>query len=251
MAAPPLFRPRLLALRRAERVRSAATSTPPPMAHTPFQQALRAMPSEAAPADHRPATLPHVRREHPYVGAALLALLLAGLAAAAWLRGGALADAAAQGSTWIAEHESARSRTTAAILLGTAGALTLVIAWGRATAERRPVRLAGGRGTMPVDAVERALAGALETRDDVATAAVRVRNRHRRGLAIAVDLDVRSHARIEDALDAVDATAHELVQVRMGARLAERPDVVVRYDELDLKAGRIDDRGRRDRSGQD
>ena len=62
---------------------------------------------------------------------------------------------------WLASHDTARDRMLATVLCAAAGALALIAERGQETAERRPVRLAGGRARMAVDEVAATLRDAL------------------------------------------------------------------------------------------
>ena len=184
------------------------------------------------------ATSPRLEARHPYRGALGVALLLAALAALAWGASTETLDAVARGVEWLRAHDTGRGRALVAVLSATAGTLALLAAWGRESAERRPVRLAGGRARMAVDEVASALREAILGEAALADAAVRVQNLHRRGLRVTVRAEVRTQARIDQTVDAVDAAVREVVQRRLGVRLAARPAVDVRYQELDLRWGR-------------
>lgn len=206
---------------------------------SPVRRALRAADVEAvrtAPLTLRvPTPLPPHR--HPYRGALLFAALMVGLAA---LAGGASTEAlrsAGDAVAWLQAHNTARGRALAVVIFVAAGALGLIVAWGRETAEGRPVRLAGGRARMAVDEVAAVLRDAILDDGGLADADVRVQNLHRRGLRVTVRADIRPQTRIDETVVAVDATVREVVQGRLGARLATRPAVDVRYEELDLRLG--------------
>lgn len=177
-------------------------------------------------------------RRHPYRGAFLFASLMAGLAALSWGASTEVLRAAGDALDWLGAHDTARGRALATVAFVSAGALGVIAAWGRETAERRPVRLAGGRARMAVDEVAAVLRDAILDDEGLADAEVRVQNLHRRGLRVTVRADVRPRARIDETVAAVDATVREVVQGRLGARLAARPAVDVRYEELDLRLGR-------------
>lgn len=191
----------------------------------------------SAPVTLRAPGQSHPRR-HPYRVALLFAALMAGLAAASWGASTEALRAAGDALAWLGAHDTARGRALAMVLFAAAGALGLIAAWGWETAERRPVRLAGGRARMAVDEVAAVLRDAVLDDDGLADAEVRVQNLHRRGLRVTVRADVRPRARIDETVAAVDAVVREVVQQRLGARLAARPAVDVRYEELDLRLGR-------------
>ncbi|TAJ19272.1 MAG: hypothetical protein EPO65_07190 [Dehalococcoidia bacterium] len=181
-----------------------------------------------------PATL----RRHPYRLAFVGAALTAGLAALVWVGSAGALNAAADGLGWLEEHNTARGRALVTVLCVAAGLLLIIGAWGRETAERRPVRLAGGRARMAVDEVAAAVRDALLDDTSLAGAAVRVQNLHWRGLRVTVRADLQPRARVDETVEAVDEVVATVVQGRLGVRLAARPTVDVRYQELDLRLGR-------------
>ena len=178
------------------------------------------------------------RRAHPYRGAVLLALSCLAAAGAAWLAAAEVLLGIEQGAGWLRERDSTAHRGMAATALVALGLLALVVAWGRDTAPRRPVRLADGRGRMAIDAIEALLRGAIMADPDVREAQVWVENAHRRGLRVDVHLRVVPQARIDDVVDGVDTAAEDLVHRRLGVPMDGLPVVNVTYDELDLRAGR-------------
>ena len=181
---------------------------------------------------------PHVARRHPYRGALLFAALMAGLTVLVWGASTDVLRAASDALHWLGTHDTSRGRALATVLCAAAGTLALIGTWARETAERRPVRLAGGRARMAVDEVAAALRDAILDDTGLVDAEVRVRNLHVRGLWVAVRADIQPQARIDDTIDGVDAAVREVVQQHLGARLAARPAVDVRYQELDLRLGR-------------
>ncbi|MSQ29393.1 MAG: hypothetical protein EXR68_02760 [Dehalococcoidia bacterium] len=72
----------------------------------------------------------------------------------------------------------------------------------------------------------------------LADADVRVQNLQRRGIRVTVRADLHPRARIDETVDAVDDVERKIVQQQLGTRLAARPAVDVRYEELDLRLGR-------------
>ena len=184
---------------------------------------------------------PRVARRHGYRGALLFAALMAGLAALAWGASTEALRAASYAVDWLGAHATTRGRMLATVLCAAAAALALIGAWGRETAERRPVRLAGGRARMAVDEVAATVRDALLDDTTLADAAVRVQNLHWRGLRVTVRADLRPQARVDDTVEAVDRVVAEIVEGELGSRLAARPAVDVRYRELDLRLGRAHD----------
>jgi len=163
---------------------------------------------------------------------------MAGLAALTWGTSTETLQAAGGALDWLRAHDTPQGRALATVLAATAAALGLIGAWARETAERRPVRLAGGRARMAVDEVAAVLRAAILDDASLVDADVWVRNLHQRGLRVAVQANVHSRARIVDTVDGIDAVVQEIVQRQMGVRLAARPAIDVRYRELDLRLGR-------------
>ncbi|RLT35081.1 MAG: hypothetical protein DWI58_19875 [Chloroflexi bacterium] len=188
-----------------------------------------------------PRTLPRTLPHHGYRTALVFAALMAGLTGLVWGASSEALQAASSSLDWLVGHDTARGRMLASVFCATAGALALIAAWGRETAERRPVRLAGGRARMAVEEVATTLRDALLDDATLADAAVRVQNLHWRGLRVTVRADLRPQARVDDTVEAVDRVVVEIVQGELGARLAARPAVDVRYQELDLRLGRAHD----------
>lgn len=181
-----------------------------------------------------PATL----HRHPYRLALCGASLMAGLAVVVWAGSAEALHTVSDGVGWLEANNSGRGRALATVLCATVGLLLVVGAWGRETAERRPVRLAGGRARMAVDEVAAAVRDALLEDTMLAGAAVRVQNLHWRGLRVTVRADLQPQARVDETVEAVDEVVTTVVQGWLGVRLAARPTVDVRYQELDLRLGR-------------
>ena len=223
----------------------------PHSTHAPFRFARRPVPPAASvevPAVvlprvnvRPPRTLPRTLPHHGYRTALVFAALMAGLTGLVWGASSEALQAASSSLDWLVGHDTARGRMLASVFCATAGALALIAAWGRETAERRPVRLAGGRARMAVDEVATTLRDALLDDTTLADATVRVQNLHWRGLRVTVRADLRPQARVDDTVEAVDRVVLEVVQGELGARLAARPAVDVRYQELDLRLGRAHD----------
>lgn len=219
-----------------------AARHPHPAQAFPFRQAHRrranGKDTPDVPARVGEPDRPGIVRRHGYRGAVLFAASMGVLSVVTW---GASAEALRAGGyaiDWLATHDSARGRALATVLSVSAGALALIAAWGRETAERRPVRLADGRARMAVDEIAAVLRTAIVDGAGLADADVLVQNLHRRGLRVTVRADVQPRARIDETVDAVDDVVREIVQQQLGARLAARPAVDVRYEELDLRLGR-------------
>jgi hypothetical protein len=173
---------------------------------------------------------------------ALSTLLAASIIAATWTASTAELEGAAFVVRWLQAHNDASARAAFTTLLLATTALSFVVAWARASAPRRPVRLAGGRGTIAVAEVEQLLRDALLARPDLVDARVEVENR-RRGLRVTAQLFVTRDAQLMAVIDSVTLLVDELVYDRLGASLAGAPRLDLRYDELDLRAGRSHDFG--------
>ena len=183
---------------------------------------------------------PQPSRWRAYRGALLLALACAAAVAVTWAADEAILRGMRDGAGWALERTDDRARSIATVVFAAVAALGLVAAWGRATHPRRAVRLSDGRGRMAVDEIAGALRGSLLERADMRSAEVRVENRHRHGIRVHAWLRVTRDARIDEVLEAVDRATEALAR-RLGMTLAELPLVDVRYDELDLRAGRLSD----------
>jgi hypothetical protein len=171
----------------------------------------------------------------------LVTLVAAAAIAATWAASTPALAGAASGVAWLQAQNDLRAREMLTTVLAAAAALSFVVAWARATSPRRPVRLASGRGRIAVEAVAGELRATLLERPDVVAARVEVENRHRRGLWVSGRLDVTPSARLEETLRAATLATEELVNGRLGVALATAPRFDLRYDELDLRAGRAHD----------
>jgi len=166
------------------------------------------------------------------------ALIVGGLVLLIW--GASIEALALAGGVvaWLESRNAPAGRAVATTVVLAAAALALVAAWGRATSLRRAVRLPGGRGTIRVEEVEARLCELLAERRDVVAAEVRVQNRHRRGLRVAARLHVTADARLAETIRAATLLTEELTSGRLGVALAAPPEFDLRYEELDLRAGR-------------
>ncbi len=203
-------------------------------AYPPLPLAVRSAAAPSAVAAYRS---PRPGALRAYRGAILLAIGCAAAVALTWLAGQEVLRGVRDGAAWLIAHADDRGRAIATVLFASVGAFGFVAAWGRTTHPRRAVRLADGRGRMAVDELAGALRLDLLARADIREAEVRIENRHRRGIRVAARVLVTRDARIDDVLDAVDEAALALGD-RVGVPLAETPLIDVRYDELDLRAGR-------------
>lgn len=190
-----------------------------------------------------PAALPRRRRRRleGYRPALLVAALAAALIALTWLAPLEAINASNQATDWLERHADVTGQAVATIALAAIGLLAIVGAWARATSWRRPVRLPAG-GRIEVAEIERRLAGLLEERPDIVRAEVRVDNLHRRGLRLATRLHVAPDANLTSAIHAVSEAAELLLHGRLLVRLSSPPSVELKFDELDLRAGRVNGR---------
>ncbi|MDO9443841.1 MAG: hypothetical protein Q7K37_00865, partial [Dehalococcoidia bacterium] len=191
----------------------------------------------AAPPAYRS---PRGSRRRAYRGALLLAIACGAAVAVTWAADEAVLRGVRDGAGWALERTDDQARSITTVVFASIAALGLVAAWGRATHPRRAVRLSDGRGRMAVDEIAGALRESLLERADMRSAEVRVENRHRHGIRVHAWLRVTRDARIDEVLEAVDRATEALAQ-RLDMTLAELPLVDVRYDELDLRAGRLSD----------
>lgn len=169
----------------------------------------------------------------------LVALACGALGAAVWLAWTPALQGIADAAAALAAREGdGRTQLTASIALGALALLAFLAAWGRATHPRRAVRLSGDRGRMAVDAIAGGLRQSFLGLHAVRDAEVTVTNRGRGRVLVRAVVRVDPDARIDDTLDGVDDLAAWLVQDRLGLILHDPPMVDVRYDELDLRAGR-------------
>lgn len=173
----------------------------------------------------------------PLSGALLGSVLAAALLGLLWAAPGELLDAIARGAAWLRDHEDTAARLGASIVVVALVALSFVAAWSRATSPNRPVRLPGGRGTIAVSEVAAWLCDALEARDDIRKAAVRV-ERAARGVRVAARIVVTPDARLQETAGAACTIIERLVASNVGVALAEAPHIDLRYEELVLRPRR-------------
>lgn len=167
------------------------------------------------------------------VRAFLFALLAAAVVAITWLAPVEALDAAAGAVGWLRMHNDVTGRTALTILVVALAALVWVGVWARATAPRRPVRVAGGRGTIPVDEIAAWLSAQLEERADIRDAAVSVQ-RHGKGVRVAARMAVTPDARLDDTTDGARAIIERVLQSQVGTPLDAAPAIELRYQELRL-----------------
>ena len=169
--------------------------------------------------------------------AALCTLAACGVVATTWLAPAAALDAVAAAIGWLRMHNDGADRAALTVVLTAAALLVWIRVWARATAPRRPVRVAGGRGTIPVDEIAAWLTAQLEERADVHDAAVSVEHRGK-GVRVAARMAVTPDARLDDTTDGARAIIERVLASQVGAPLDAAPAIELRYAELRLRPRR-------------
>lgn len=170
--------------------------------------------------------------------ATLCATLAAVVVAVTWLAPVAALDAAAGAIGWLRLHNDVWGRAALTVVVSAAVALAWVAVWARATAPQRPVRVAGGRSTIPVDEIAAWLSAQLETRADVRDAAVSVQHAGK-GVRVAARMAVTPDARLDDTTDGARAIIEQVLASQVGAPLVSAPAIELRYEELRLRPRRV------------
>jgi hypothetical protein len=183
----------------------------------------------AAPGAH------NVRRD--VMLATLFAVLAVTVVAGTWLAPVAALDVAAAAVGWLRMHNDVPGRAALTVVVIAVAALVWVSVWARATAPQRPVRVAGGRGTIPVDEIAAWLSAQLETRADVRDATVSVQH-HGKGVRVAARMAVTPDARLDDTTDGARAIIEQVLASQVGAPLVSAPAIELRYEELRLRRRR-------------
>ena len=176
------------------------------------------------------------RPNRPVRSLLLFALFALAATVAVWSASTAILDGAGGTLDWLRVHDGPAGRALVTTILATATLLNLVLVWWRASSPRRPVRVGRRGSTIAVDELAEWLRQALLERADVAEAMVRVENLHRRGLRVAVVLEVTAEARLEETGDSTAALVEQLIGERAGLPLDEPPKVELRYRELNLRS---------------
>ncbi len=176
------------------------------------------------------------RPNRPIRSLSLFALFALAATIALWTASTAILNAAGGTLDWLRAHDDPTGRALVTTIFATATLLSFVLVWWRASSPRRPVRVGGGGSTIAVDELAEWLRQALLERADVAGATVRVENLHRRGIRVAVVLEVTAEARLEQTGDAAAALVERLIGERAGLPLDEPPQVELRYRELNLRS---------------
>ena len=208
--------------------------TPGDFGHRRRPPQLRAL--EPAPTIRRRRT----RRLDGYRGAILVCAVAAALVAALWLAPLETLDASSEVIGWIEARLTPAGQALATTGLAAIALLSLALAWGRATALRRPVSLPAG-GRIAVDEIAGRLQQMVEARDDITRAEIRVDNLHRRGVRVSSRIHVASHANLSGAIHAVSEATELLLHGHLLVRLSSPPSIEVHFDELDLRSGRVHD----------
>ncbi len=166
--------------------------------------------------------------------AAVFAIGVAAFLAVLWLAFGPALAAVESSARWLRGHDDVVWRASLTVVLVAAVALGFIAAWARATSPNRPVRLAGGRGTMPVREVAEWLRDALEARSDVRQASVGV-ERHGAGVRVAARIAVTPDARIEETARGTRTIVEQVLASHVGVPLVGAPAIELRYEELRLR----------------
>lgn len=172
---------------------------------------------------------------HPFRAATVAALLLAGVAVLVWTAPQPALDGATRAIVWLGHREDTAGRAIATTVLAALGAVGYVLAWARTASPRRAVRVGDGRGTIPVEDLAEGLRYTMLEQPDVCEALVRVDNLHRRGLRVALLLDVTPEARLAETAAIASSRVEEALRQRSGLELAEPPVIQLRYRELILR----------------
>jgi hypothetical protein len=186
------------------------------------------------------AKLARSSRPHNYRGALAFAALMAMLIGVTWASPAGALRNVATATEWLQIHTNTSGQAIASTIFLAAAGLGIVIAWTRATALKRPVRLPSG-GRITVDDVAAQLRELVLQNDAVCEAVVRVDNLHRRGVRVATQLHVASHADLNRTVEAVCAQTEWFLHAHLLVRLSSIPSVELSFDELDLRAERIHD----------
>ena len=168
----------------------------------------------------------------PFLAAVIVAALLALLWTAPEPALDAIVDAAGTARPHVTDNFV---RLVTSIIAVALVALGFVVAWGAASSPGRPVRLAGGRGTMQVGALAAQFADILRDREDIEDAHVQVENRHRRGIAVVATIEVTPDARLAEVVPATAALVEATARYHLDVVLASAPAIRVHYRELRLR----------------
>lgn len=172
--------------------------------------------------------------------ATLVVLASAAAIALVWLAFVPALEATSQAAVWLAARDELVLRAAITTVLVAIALLACIWAWARATTPTRPVRVAGGRGTIPMDQIAAWVRDELETRIDIRQAGVTV-VRQGKGVRVAARIAVTPDARIAETTIAANASIEQVLASQVGVRQAKPPIIEVRYEELRLRPRRFED----------
>jgi hypothetical protein len=173
-----------------------------------------------------------------YQGALVFTALMAVLIGATWVATIQSLQSLAEAIFWIEAHLDTSGQAIVTTVLAAAAGLALAIAWGRATALGRPIKLPSG-GQVAVNEVATQLRSLILEADAVHEADVQVDNLHRNGVRVAARLHVASHADLNRTVDVVCEQTEWFLHAHLLVRLSSIPSVELSFDELDLRVGRV------------
>ena len=186
------------------------------------------------------ATLRHRTRSNQYRGALGFAMLMSLFLSVTWLAPLETLQSMSEAAGWLEQRATTSGRAIASTIFVAAGALGLAIAWARATALSRPIRLPS-RAHITVDDLAAQLESLFVESDAVHRANVRVDNLHRRGVRVAAHLHVAPHADLNRTVEAVCEQTEWFLHAHLLVRLSSIPSVQLSFEELNLRAGRVHD----------
>lgn len=175
-----------------------------------------------------------------YRGALAFSALMAALIGATWVAPLQALQTSVEAINWLEAHLTTSGQAIVTTVLAAAAALALAIAWGRATALSRPIKLPSG-GRVSVDEVAGQLRSLILQADAVREADVHVDNLHRNGVRVATRLHMASHADLNRTVEVVCEQTEWFLHAHLLVRLSSIPSVELSFDELDLRVGRVHD----------
>jgi len=179
-------------------------------------------------------------RSNRYRGALGFAMLMGLFLSVTWFAPLETLRSISEATAWLELRATTGGRATASTIFIAAGALGLAIAWARATALNRPIRLPSG-GRITVNDLSSQLESLFLESEAVHRAEVRVDNLHRRGVRVVARLHVASHADLNRTVEAVCEQTEWFLHAHLLVRLSSIPSVQLSFDELNLRAGRVHD----------
>ena len=171
--------------------------------------------------------------------ATLTVLASAAVIALVWLAFAPALEATAEAATWLAGRDELVLRASITTVLIASALLVSIWAWSRATVPTRPVRVAGGRGTIAMEQIAAWVRDELETRIDIRQAGVTV-VRQGKGVRVAARIAVTPDARIAETTVGANALIEQVLASQVGVRQAKPPLIEVRYEELRLRPRRFE-----------